>query len=53
MENPKLITPNRIITERHKAWDITKTGNWHRVRELHYKGIIYWEIINKMEVMKC
>ncbi len=52
MDNPRLITPNRIITERHKAEDIIKMGRgWRKIKHLVYKGIIFWEIV-KVEVRK-
>ena len=43
---PGLITPARIITERHKAEDIIKMG-WQKVDELTYKGITFWEIVKR------
>ena len=45
MNNPKLITANHIITERHKAEDIVRRFGWRKVKQLVYKGVIYWEII--------
>ena len=44
MTNPRLITPTRIITERHKAEDIIKMRGWYKVRQLIYKGVIFWEL---------
>ena len=44
--NPRLITPNRIITERHKAEDIVKKGKgWRKVGQQVYKGVIFWEVV--------
>ncbi len=46
MNNPKLVTPNHIITERHKAEGIVRHfEQWRKVGQLVYKGVIYWEIV--------
>lgn len=46
MDNPRLITSNRIITERHKAEDIIKMGRgWRKVGQQVYKSIIFWELV--------
>ena len=44
--NPRIITDNRIITERHKAIDIIRMNlGWHKVSEVSYKGITFWELV--------
>ena len=46
MNNPRMITPGHIITERHKAEDIIKRfGQWHKIRQFVYRGTIFWEIV--------
>ena len=49
-QSPRLITPNRIVTERHKAEDIIKMGRgWHKVGQRNYKGVTFWEIVREDE----
>jgi len=45
-QSPRLITPDRIITERHKAEDIIKMNRgWRKVGQQNYRGVTFWEIV--------
>lgn len=47
-QSPRLITSNRIITERHKAEDVIKMNRgWRKIGQQDYKGVTFWEIVRE------